>query len=133
MRESKHSKHEVYWAWTMLESSKSSTWREAEAVKRAMVSSVEKLRGKRVSVFSDNKNIQSVLEVGSTKEGLQSIASEMNDFRHHNCISVSVGWVPRSLNERADHLSRCKNCDDWEVSKWVFDSLEQKWGTVTVE
>ena len=71
-----------------------------------MVSSVEKLRGKRVMVFSDNKNIQSVLEVGSTKEELQSIASEMNDFRYHHCISVSVGWVPRFLNERAYHLSR---------------------------
>ena len=133
VRESKHSKHEVYGAWTMFERSKSSTWREAEAVKRVMVSSVEKLRGKRVKVFSDNKNVQSVLEVGSTKEELQSIASEVNDFCDHNCISLSVGWIPRSLNERADHLSRCKDCDDWEVSKWVFDSLEQKWGTFTVD
>ena len=133
VRESKHSKHEVYGAWTMFERSKSSTWREAEAVKRVIVSSVEKLRGKRVKVFSDNKNVQSVLEVGSTKEELQSIASEVNDFCDHNCISLSVGWIPRSLNERADHLSRCKDCDDWEVSKWVFDSLEQKWGTFTVD
>ena len=133
VRESKHSKHEVYGAWTMFERSKSSTWREAEAVKRVMVSSVEKLRGKRVKVFSDNKNVQSVLEVGSTKEELQSIASEVNDFCDHNCISLSVGWIPRSLNEKADHLSRCKDCDDWEVSKWVFDSLEQKWGTFTVD
>ena len=133
VRESKHSKHEVYGAWTMFERSKSSTWREAEAVKRVMVSSVEKLRGKRVKVFSDNKNVQSVLEVGSTKEELQSIASEVNDFCDHNCISLSAGWIPRSLNERADHLSRCKDCDDWEVSKWVFDSLEQKWGTFTVD
>ena len=97
------------------------------------VSSVEKLRGKRVKVFSDNKNIQSVLEVGSTKEELQSIASEVNDFCDHNCISLSVGWIPRSLNERADHLSRCKDCDDCEVSKWVFDSSELKWGTFTVD
>ena len=133
VRESKHSKHEVYGAWTMLERRKSSTWREAEAVKRVMVSSVEKLRGKRVKVFSDNKNVQLVLEVGSTKEELQSIASEVNHFCDHNCISLSVGWIPRSLNERADHLSRCKDCGDWEVSKWVFDFLEQKWGTFTVD
>ena len=68
VREDKHSKHEVYGAWTMLERSKSPTWREAEAVKRVMVRSVEKLRGKRVKVFSDNKSVQSVLGMGSTKE-----------------------------------------------------------------
>ena len=122
VRESKHSKHEVSEAWTMLERSKSSTWREAE------VSSVEELRGKRVKVFSDNKNVQSVLEVGSTKEELQSIASEVNDFCDHNCISLSVGGVPRYLNEMADHLSRCKDCDDWEVSKKLFDSLDENGG-----
>ena len=133
VRESKHSKHEVYGAWTMLERSKSSTLREAKAVKRVMVSSVEKLRGKRVKVFSDNKNVQSVLEVGSTKEELQSIASEVNDFCDHNCISFSVGLIQWSLNERADHLSRCKDCNDLEVSKWVFDSLEQKRGRFTVD
>ena len=103
VRESKHSKHEVYGAWTMLERSKSSTWREAEDVKMVVVSSVEKLRGKRVKVFSDNKNVQSVLEVGITKEELQSIASEVNNFCDHNCINFSEGWIPRSLNERADH------------------------------
>ena len=88
----------------MPERSKSSTWREAEAVKGVMARSVEKLRGKRVKVFSDNKNVQTVLEVGSTKEELQSIAPEVNDFCDHNCISLSAGWIPKSLNERADHL-----------------------------
>ena len=67
-------------------------------------------------MFSDNKNVQSVLEVGSSKEGLQKIASEVNDFCKCHQISLSVGWIPRSLNERADHLSRCKDCDDWEVA-----------------
>ena len=100
----------------MLERSKFSIWREAKAVKRVMVSCVEKLRGKRVKVSSDNKNVQSFLEVGSTKEELQSIASEVNDFCYHNCISLSVGRISRSLNERADHLRRCEGCDDLEVS-----------------
>ena len=117
----------------MLERSKSSTWREEEAVKRVMVSSVKELSGKSVKVFPDNKTVQSVLEEGSTKEEFQSIASEVENFCDHNCINLSEGGVPKSFNDRADHLSRCKDCYDWEVSKWVFDSLEQKWGAFTVD
>ena len=56
----------------MLERNKFSTWREAEAVRRVMVSSVEEFRVKRLKVFSGNKIFQSVLEVESTKEELQA-------------------------------------------------------------
>ena len=42
-----------------IERSKSSTWKEAEAVKRVLIGSDDQLRGKRVKVFSDNKNVQS--------------------------------------------------------------------------
>ena len=125
--------NEVVGVWNDFESSKSLTWREAEAVKRAVVSSVDQLRGKRVKVFSDNKNVQSVLEAGSSKEDLQEIASEVNDFCECHQISFSVGWIPISLNEKADHLSRCTDCDDWEIANWVFDKLERKWGIHTVD
>ena len=50
-----------------------------------------------------------------------------------NKISLSVGWIPRSLNKRADHLSRCKDCDDWEVEKLAFEKLERKWVKFTID
>ena len=46
---------------------------------------------------------------------------------------MSVGWIPRTLNERAYHLSRCKDSDDWEIADWVFEKLGQKWGNFTID
>ena len=45
----------------------SSTWREAEAVKRVMKSNMNDIKGKKVKVYSDNKNVQSILKIGSKK------------------------------------------------------------------
>ena len=112
--------NEVIGVWSCIEKKKSSTWREAETVKRVIVSNVDTLRGKRVKVFSDNKNVQSVLQAGSSKEELQEIASDVRDFCDNNQIDLSVGWIPRALNERTDYLSRCKDCDDWEIADWIF-------------
>ena len=109
-------KGEVIGVWNAQERAKSSTWRETEAVRRVLLSNVNQLRGKNVKFFSDNKNVQSVLEAGSTKEDLQIIATEVNSFCVENQISLSVGWIPRSPNEKADHLSRCKDSDDWEIN-----------------
>ena len=125
--------NEVIGVWSCIEKKKSSTWREAETVKRVLVSNVDTLRGKRVKVFSDNKNVQSVLQAGSSKEELQEIASDVHDFCDSNQIDLSVGWIPRALNERADYLSRCKDCDDWEIADWIFNKLDQKWGKFTID
>ena len=129
----RHHKGEVIGVWNVQERVKSSTWRETEAVRRVLLSNVNQLRGKNVKVFSDNKNVQFVLEAGSTKEDLQIIATEVNSFCVENQISLSVGWIPRSLNEKADHLSRCKDSDDWEISDYVFKELDIRWGPHTVD
>ena len=53
--------------WSCQEKIKSSTWREVEAVKRVLISNVGILRNKRVKVLSDNKNVTSILQIGSRK------------------------------------------------------------------
>ena len=57
---------------------------------------------------------------------MQCKATEVNDFYYCNCISLSVGWVPRHLNERASLFSRCKDCDDWVEAKRVFNKSKNE-------
>ena len=129
----KYAHTEVIGVWNHIEKSKSSTWREAEAAKRILASNVDQLRGKSVRVFSDNKNVESVLQAGSSKDDLQSVALEVNRFCEENRIGLSVAWIPRSLNEKADYLSRCQDSDDWEIENLIFRKLDANWGPHTID
>ena len=51
---------EIVVAWSIFESGKSSTWRETEIVRRAMQSDINVILGKKVKVYSDNKNVVSI-------------------------------------------------------------------------
>ena len=123
--------NEVLGSWNNEEKGKSSTWREAEAVRRVLNSSLDQIRGRNVKVYSDNKNVQSVLNVGSRKEDLQNVANDVFEICQSNDISMSIQWIPRELNERSDYLSRCRDSDDWSVQEWVFKYLDEKWGPHT--
>ena len=52
---------------------KSSTWRESETVRRVINSNIETLKSKKIKVYSDNKNVQSVFQIGSRISELQDL------------------------------------------------------------
>lgn len=124
---------ELFGSWCNWEKGKSSTWRELEAVRRVLYSNKRYLFGKKVKVFSDNKNIKTILKAGSMKKDLQAIAMQIYEFCVENAIVLIAEWIPRELNGRADYLSRCFDCDDWEINNHVFIHLDQKWGPHTVD
>lgn len=64
---------EVIGDWDSSESAKSSTWREPETVRRVIKSSVEILKNKQVKVYSDNKNVQSILQIGSKRQNYRKL------------------------------------------------------------
>lgn len=64
---------------------------------------------------------------------MQSVALEVNRFREENQIGLSVAWIPRSLNEKADYLSRCQDSDDWEIENLIFRKLDANWGPHTID
>ena len=119
---------EMIGSWSRSEQLKSSTWREVEAVRRVMLYNAGLLEGKKVKVYSDNKNVKSILLKGSSKSDLQSIALKVNDFYEQREITLNPEWLPRALNERADFLSKLSPVDDWNISNWVFDHLCRVWG-----
>ena len=61
---------EITGSWSRLERLKSSTWREVEAVRRVIFFNAGLLERKKVKVYSDNKNVKSILLKGSSKSDL---------------------------------------------------------------
>lgn len=55
----------VFGSWTENESQKSSTWRELQAVNRAVKSNVSHLNNGNVKIISYNKNVSTILQIGS--------------------------------------------------------------------
>ena len=121
---------EITGSWSRSERLKSSTWREVEAVRRLMSFNAGLLERKKVKVYSDNKNVKSILLKGSSESDLQSIALKVNEFCEKREIHVTLNpeWLPRNLNESADFLSKLSPIDDWGMSTWVFDHLSRVWG-----
>lgn len=124
---------ECYGVWNEWENKQSSTWRELETVKRILTKSVDIVEGKSVEVYSDNKNVQHILKVGSKKRKLQDIAMSVHTFCDEQKIKVKCKWVPREENVRADCLSRMSDCDDWSVKQCVFEYFDNIWGPHTCD
>ena len=50
-----------------------------------------------------------------------------------NNIVLEAQWIPRSLNERADLLSRFVDKDGWSINSSVFRVIDAKWGPHTID
>ena len=48
-------------------------------------------------------------------------------------VSIEIEWVPRSINEYADSLSRVVDFDDWSVSTGFFAYISSMFGPFTVD
>ena len=124
---------EIAGSWLSHERILSSTWRELESVYRIMSSCPEVLLSRKVIVNTDNKNVSSILKIGSKKPYLHEVSIKLHEFCVKNCIEMIPKWVPRTDNFVADHLSRCSDSDDWSISDFIFTTLENKWGLHTVD
>jgi hypothetical protein len=124
---------EVYGAWDAPEACMISTWRELEAVNRVLKSNAESLIGVSLKVYTDNKNVETILRVGSKKTYLHDKCMDIHETCVENDISISSQWIPRESNTEADSLSRMNDCDDWGIQTWVFMLLDKEWGPYTFD
>ena len=83
-----------------------STWRELKAVDQVLRSFAEKLAGHRVKWFTDNQNVVRIVQSGSRRQHLQDGAMSIFEVCLANNIRLDIAWIPRSLNDRADFISR---------------------------
>ena len=51
------------------------------------------------------------MQVGSMHFDLHVLASDIFSFCAYHGISLEIDWIPRSLNEKADYLSKIVDYD----------------------
>ena len=119
--------------WSELQMVQSSTWRELKAVDLVLRSFASKLAGHAVKWFSDNQNIVRIVQAGSRQPHLQDGAMSIFEICWKHGIRLEMAWIPRSLNDRADYISRIVDFDDWRVSPSAFAYLDSQFGPHTVD
>lgn len=119
--------------WSPEESKKSSTWRELFAVYSVLRSLTHVLMNQRVKWFSDNQGVVSIVTKGSMNEELQEISLDIFKLCLCKSISLEIEWIPRSLNEKADYLSKIVDNDDWGISLEIFVLIEKQFGKMSID
>lgn len=92
----------VHHTWSESESLMSSTWRELRAIDLALNYFAASLSGKAVRWHTDNQNCVTIVQKGSTKPHLQSLAFNIFSKCVEFAISLSIVWIPREDNTKAD-------------------------------
>lgn len=119
--------------WNSDEQWRSSTWREMRAILLAIQSFAPSINGKCVKWFTDNQGCVSIVNKGSMKPDLQSLALEVSEVCKSFNIELDIQWIPRELNDLADYYSKYVDCDDWSISKEFFEFMNDMWGPFTID
>ena len=82
------------------------------------------MKHKRVKIFTDNQGAARIVAIGSSKINLQALAMDIFNLFLVDSIILEAQWIPRSLTERADLLSRFVDKDDWSVNPSVFRVID---------
>ena len=96
-------------------------------------SSVKIIHSQILKHDTDNKNVVTVLSIGSRKPDLQELV--VNIFKvciRHN-IQLVPKWAPGEKNEIGDEISRMVDHDDYILSPDIFTALDIMWCSHTVD
>lgn len=74
-----------------------------------------------------------IVQVGSMNFNLHKLAFDIFSFCFKFGIDLDIQWVPRSLNDEADYLSKIVDYDDWEIVPETFNRLNDLWGPYTLD
>ena len=81
-----------------LEETKSSTWRELEAIRYSLDSMKNLLRNKHVKWLIDNYACSIIAKSGSNKRELQKLATEIFNITFKHNIRFDISWISRKGN-----------------------------------
>ena len=102
--------------------------RAARAIRYALESYSDDLRGKEVCHRTDNRNAEIILSVGSRIPDLHREAVLVYKLCRELNIRLSVEWVSRNDNCIADELSRVEDVTDYMLDPKCFRYIDQLWG-----
>ena len=107
--------------------------RELKSVSFAFRSFAPILHNSSVKLYTDNKAVAFITDSGSNKPHLNTIAKDIFCLTSAHGIRLSVEWIPRTLNQKADYYSKIVDFDDWCVSNDCFRAIDSRWGPFTVD
>ena len=82
------------------ESIQSSTWREMKAIEQALSFFKLQFSDKSLKWHTDNQNCLRIVQAGSMKEPLQSLAYSFFSICTKHSISIDIQWIPRKENTK---------------------------------
>ncbi len=98
--------HTAHKNWTEEEAKRSSTWRELDTILFAISSFLPLVSNSQLKVFTDSQAAARIVEVGSMKVDLHSLAINIFNICMNNNVRLEVEWIPRTMNDKADFVSR---------------------------
>jgi hypothetical protein len=119
--------------WSPDEELKSSTLRELRATHLLLASYFPEIQGKDVRHWTDNKNVESILQIGSRNRELHDEPEALYHLCHQFGVRLQAEWIPREFNSDADQLSRQTDIDDSMLNPTYFAALNILWGPHTVD
>ena len=125
--------HIAHGTFTHFERNESSTYRELAAVKHVLHSLGPQLKHETVLWHSDNKNVSTVINYGSPKEQLHSLALDVYHASLKFDIRLISKWIPREDNTIADAISKYHDTDDWSIDNETFNFLEAQFGLFSID
>jgi hypothetical protein len=69
---------------------------------------------------------------GSRIQAIQEIIVAIFDLCVQERVTLTAVWVPRSLNEKADYLSKMTDHYDFALSRLLFAKVDARWGPHTI-
>ena len=118
---------------TNAERAQSSTYRELAAILFVLNALRPFLSSSCVKWFTDNQGVARIVQVGSMHFELHLLASDIFSFCYNHGIKLEIDWVLRSLNDKADYLSKTVDYDDWEIVPEIFQLLDSRLGPHTAD
>ena len=111
----------------------SSTYCELAAILFVLKALLPFLSSSCVKWFTDNQWVDRIVQVGSMHFELHLLASDIFSFCYTHGINLEIDWVPCSLNDKADYVSKIVDYDDWEIVPGIFQLLDSQRGPHTVD
>ena len=114
----------------------SSTWRELANIHFTLHAFLPQIRDRGVKFHTDSQSAAKITKIGSMKQKLQMMAEDIFELCFKNSINLSVEWIPRAENEKADAVSRIADAidvDDWGITESFYKLLNGKWGPISVD
>mmetsp|Transcript_27203 Transcript_27203/g.33009 ORF Transcript_27203/g.33009 Transcript_27203/m.33009 type:complete len:630 (+) Transcript_27203:1385-3274(+) len=119
---------------TMEEREQSSTMRELIAILQVLRSFVQFVAGTVVHLYTDSQAAYHIITAGaSCKSHLHRIGVSLFWYCVEHGIRLDVSWIPRDLNQLADHLAGIYDRDDWRLNPDWFRYLDGLWGRHTID